>query len=118
MLHRNRRFPPIKKHSTCFPGVSVFPSKAVIRQRERDVRSCLVAVVPVIVKSNAGGFGRLNHNGGEVTIKPSFAYRQCLPTENPKAAIAYDAEVVFLRLTTSGRLPPSRAPPQAGLCDC
>jgi hypothetical protein len=47
--------------------------------------------------------------------KPSFTYRQYLPTANPKAAIAYDAEVVFLRLTTSGRLPPCRASPQASL---
>jgi hypothetical protein len=41
--------------------------------------------------------------------KPSFAYRQCLPTANPKAAIAYDTEVVFIQLTAARRLPPSRA---------
>jgi hypothetical protein len=39
---------------------------------------------------------------------PSFAYRQCLPTENPKAAIAHDAEVIFIQLTGARRLPRSR----------
>ena len=44
-----------------------------------------------------------------IETKPSFAYRQCLPIENPKAAIAHDAEVVFIQLTAARRLPPSRA---------
>ena len=45
----------------------------------------------------------------------SFVCRRHLPTENPKAAIDHDAEVVFIQLTATPRLPPCRAPPQASL---
>ena len=47
--------------------------------------------------------------------KPSFACRRSLPTENPKAAIAHDAEIVFIQLTATPRLPQCRASPQASL---
>jgi hypothetical protein len=43
---------------------------------------------------------------------PSFACRRSLPTENPKAAIAHDAEIVFIQLTAAPRLPPCRASPR------
>ena len=41
-----------------------------------------------------------------------------LLAENPKAVIAYNAEVVFSELTAVPRLPTCRAPPQASLFGC
>jgi len=34
---------------------------------------------------------------------PSFAYRRSLPTENPKAIIAHDAEVLLIQQTAARR---------------
>jgi hypothetical protein len=45
----------------------------------------------------------------------SVACHRSLPTENPKAVIAHDAEVVFSQLIAVPRLPPCRAPSQASL---